>query len=964
MGTRSVQTGFVGGVLSPSMRGRIDSAKYLQGLAVCENFIVLPQGPATLRTGTAYVNKAGKEDKPVRVIPFTFASDQTMVLEFGDKYVKFHTHGQTLLGDDGLEYQIESPYAAEDLFDIHYCQSMDVMTLVHPAYPPMELRRYGPSDWRFETISFGEPLAPPSGLKVSYKVVVPNGVTVTEEEKTRYDLKYKVTAVKKNDIGDEESSPSKITETKGNLYLDNATCTITWDGVEGADRYRVYKNYKGLYCFIGETEETEFIDDNYEPDAGITPPLYDDPFFQSKGISEVIVDNQGSGYVFDSIKPIEDYDISILTADHYGNYKFNHGEEDFYFVKHEAFSDEDINVELIKSDYDELETQSPITDRYFIKPGSDEYNKLDDLGKQLADKGFPALLNSYDHGGVEIIDLDTPLQNRPGSTRPYTESPGGPGSGAKVTYKTHGINNRTFYYDFQLTSGGSGYVQPYLSIRHRFHDYGDHRSWWECAIRFKLKVLKRPELRVKDSTGRGAELDPVIQDGKIVSVKIRYGGFNYTAPTITVIAATGSGAKLRAVVGKAGDYPSAVCYYEQRRAFGGTPTRPQVVWLTRSGTESDMSYTIPSQDDNRLKFPIAAQEASRITHLVPQTQLIALTNSTEYRISSGGSQPLSPDAVDAKVQAQIGASNVQPLIVNSSVVYAANRGGHLRELGYNWQSSGYTTGDLSIFAPHLFEATRVKDLALQKAPDQIVWCAMSDGTLAGLTYLPEQTVSAWHTHKFVNGSVESVAVVAEGDEDVLYLVVRRQIDGVQHRYIERMKERTFTELENAWHVDCGGEYKGDLVKEVSGLTWLEGETVSILADGCVLPQRVVKDGSVTLTERASHVVVGLPITGRMQTLPIALQLSDGSYGSGHMKNVNEVWLRVYRSSGVFVGPNFEQLTERKQRTDEPYGVPPRMMEGEISVVPEGKWSDTGQVCIQQQDPLPLTVLSISYDLAN
>ena len=99
-----------------------------------------PQGPATLRPGTAYVNSTKYSDRPARLIPFTFSTEQTMALEFGDKYVRFHTAGKTLFGEDGLPYEVETPYEADDVFDIHYVQSMDVMTLVHPNYAPRELR--------------------------------------------------------------------------------------------------------------------------------------------------------------------------------------------------------------------------------------------------------------------------------------------------------------------------------------------------------------------------------------------------------------------------------------------------------------------------------------------------------------------------------------------------------------------------------------------------------------------------------------------------------------------------------------------------------------------------------------------------------------------------------------------------------------------------------------------------------
>lgn len=693
MGVKKVQVGFSSGELSPSMYGRFDDPKYAQGLARCRNFIVRPQGPVEFRPGTQFVRAAKYGDKPCRLIPFVFNTEQTMVLEFGEGYIRFHTEGQTLMGSNGAPYEVATPYLAKDLLTLHYAQKMDVMTIVSGLYPPKELRRYGATDWRLTDVSFAPAVNPPTITSVSFHVVAGEGITLKDEEKTRYTLKYKVTAVRDIEDGIQESEASNVGSCQGNLYLNNSSVTITWSSVSGAQRYRVYKNKGGLYSYIGETEELSLVDDNLDADSGITPPRYDDT----------------------------------------------------------------------------------------------------------------------------------------------------------------------------LSTSAS--------------------------------------------------------------------------------------------------YPSAVAYYEQRRVFAGSTQNPQTVWMTRSGTESDLSYTIPAQADNRIRFTIAAQEASKIIHLIPLSQLVALTNSTEYKISAGTSAALAPDAIDAKVQANIGASMVQPVIVNATMVYAAARGNHVRELGYNWQASGFSTGDISIRSDHFFENNPVKDMALSRAPDSIVWCAMTDGSLLGCTYLPEQNICGWHRHDFTNGAVESVTAVVEGQEDVVYLSVRRSINGSVVRYIERMHERFCSKLEDAFHVDCGAVYSGAATKEISGLSWLEGQKVSIFANGCVLPQQTVTGGKVKLSQPSTKVFVGLPVIGDFQTLPCAVQLSDGSFGIGHSKNVNDVYLRVVKSSGVFVGPDFDHLVEVKQRTSEPYGTPPQWMEKEISVMPYCQWNDSGQICVRQSDPLPLTIVSIAFELA-
>jgi hypothetical protein len=410
-----------------------------------------------------------------------------------------------------------------------------------------------------------------------------------------------------------------------------------------------------------------------------------------------------------------------------------------------------------------------------------------------------------------------------------------------------------------------------------------------------------------------------------------------------------------------GNYPASVTYYEQRRCFAGTVNKPTNIWMTRPGTESDMSYSVPTFEDDRISFRAAARDGSMIRHLVPLQQLLLLTSSAEWRVTSVNSDALTPETINVKPQSYIGSNNVQPVIVNSTIVYGAERGGYVRELGYNWQASGFVTGDISIMTKHLFDGFEITDMALSKAPNQVVWFVSTSGNLLGLTYVPEHQIGAWHHHA-TDGVFESVTAVGEGDEDHVYIVVKREINGEMKRYIERMDNTLILDLQDAFFVDSGLSYDGVPATQISGLDHLEGKTVSILADGAVMPQQVVTDGAVTLEQPASKVHIGLPITGEAHTLPVAMQI-DSALGQGRMKNVNKAKLRVYQSSGIFVGPDRDRLREVKQRTTEPYGVPPVLKTGEVEVTLPSGWGDGGQVFIRQTDPLPLTVLAMVLEIA-
>ena len=127
------------------------------------------------------------------------------------------------------------------------------------------------------------------------------------------------------------------------------------------------------------------------------------------------------------------------------------------------------------------------------------------------------------------------------------------------------------------------------------------------------------------------------------------------------------------------------------------------------------------------------------------------------------------------------------------------------------------------------------------------------------------------------------------------------------------------------------------------------------------PRKTVSSGAITLDIAASQVQVGLPITADLQSLPLALQVE--AFGQGRMKNVNQVFLRVSASSGVFVGPDADHLTEYKQRTTEVYGAAPTLKSRELRMPIEPSWNDSAQVWVRQSDPLPITVVGMTLEVS-
>ena len=340
-----------------------------------------------------------------------------------------------------------------------------------------------------------------------------------------------------------------------------------------------------------------------------------------------------------------------------------------------------------------------------------------------------------------------------------------------------------------------------------------------------------------------------------------------------------------------------------------------------------------------------------------------MTSAAEWRVSPLNSDAITPSSISVRPQSYIGASTVQPQIINTNLLYAAARGGHVRELSYDYTAGGYITGDISIRAPHLFtEDNVVVDMALTKSPDPVLWCVRQDGVLLGLSYVPEQKIAAWFEYK-TDGAFESAAVVQEGLNDYLYAVVRRTVNGQTRRFVERQMVRTDDYRGATCFLDCAGRLTSSAKSmDVSGLSWLEGRVVTAVGDGIVFSGLTVKDGKVTLPQECADVWVGLPYVTELKTLPVALPSQDGSYARGRVKNVSRVSLRLSKTSGVDAGPDTGHMKPVKARSMESYGKPPELMSGETDLVPTGTWSADGSFVIRQAEPLPFTLICHSAEV--
>lgn len=414
----------------------------------------------------------------------------------------------------------------------------------------------------------------------------------------------------------------------------------------------------------------------------------------------------------------------------------------------------------------------------------------------------------------------------------------------------------------------------------------------------------------------------------------------------------------------ANNKPSCCNYYQQRLLFANTINNPQTLYATQVAEYDSLRKATPSRSTDAVTMDIAARQVNEIRHIIALDALILLTSGGEWKVTEGSDDIFAPDTVGARVQSYNGAAKVAPAVINGTVVYVQAKGAKLRDLHYSFADDKYSGNDISILAHHLFEGYQIEEMAYAAEPYGILWCVRDDGSLLGLTYQREHEVQAWHQHD-TQGSFESVATIAEGDRDATYVIVNRTINGGTKRFVERLEPREETASEDCFYVDCGLSYDGAATTAISGLDHLEGEDVTVLADGYVVQDLTVASGAITLPFAASKVHVGLSYTPTLETLGI--DSAQASY-RGHVKSVSKVTLSLYKSRGGWVGPvndvpgDDNDMKEIPPRLEsDGYGAP-ALRTGDQEIIVEAGWSEDGKVRIEQRDPLPMAILGITPDV--
>jgi hypothetical protein len=407
-------------------------------------------------------------------------------------------------------------------------------------------------------------------------------------------------------------------------------------------------------------------------------------------------------------------------------------------------------------------------------------------------------------------------------------------------------------------------------------------------------------------------------------------------------------------------YPRAGTFHQDRLCLGGSTTFPNVGAC--SATSDYTNFARGSNDADAFKFTITGT----ILWLNSRNDLLIGTDDAEWILRAAGGV-LTPTDRAAKRQTQNGSKQIRPTSIDGSLFHVQRKGRKLRELNFDFESDSYIAPDRTLLAEHITK-NEIIDMDYQQEPLKTLWCVRGDGQLLGFTYMRDENVVAWHRHilggSFGSGDavVESVAVIPHPTEDYdqVWMTVKRTVNSATVRYIEVFKPHFDSDsAADSWALDSAISYSGVAISTIPGLTHLIGETVGVVSSGAHIGDYVVDlNGEIDLgTKTTTQAVIGLRYTCTAKKLPIAANI--GARSQSQRKKVYKLHVRFYRTISAKAGYNEDNTVRGLFRTGSmSMNQVADLFTGDKEISVEGGWRKDWTLTIQQDLPLPMTVIAL------
>tara|TARA_Y100001938_G_scaffold5839_1_gene7297 strand:+ start:524 stop:3277 length:2754 start_codon:yes stop_codon:yes gene_type:complete len=912
MRIQALQSSFADGQISPRMQGMVELESYKSSLATLENMVVLPQGSLTRRPGTFFAATT-KANGAARLIPFSRGQGTSLVLEFGNLYIRF-------FANDG-------PVRTDDI-SATYSQSTTTVTVTKSSHG------YSASDEVYLDFTSGNGV---DGFYTIATVADANTFTVTSTTSQttsgnvnisqRFEVTTTYTASQVNDIA--------FTQSADVLFL------VHPDHVPA----RLERNATNSWALTNLLPSV--ISGTYTRPATV---LTDGPFKAMNTTDTTLTVALAANSNFTT--SFSDGSLSLEEVGTVSPSNVDVATNAFTLANHPLVNGMKVQFSSIPSGFASTPTLSATTDYFVVSATQNTFKLATSAGGTPVD--ITAAPTSADLTvNKSFVDKDVYI---------------------KVTASaTTGINDDT---GFQTTDVGR-YIRLNTEIAPQIkHGYGE--------------IVERTSTTVV-----------------LVQLKTAIAGVGATTEW-----------QLGSFSGTTG-YPRTVQLYQQRLVFAGTAEESQTIFLSKTADFFNFSATEPLGqqtgqrdssgrsivgeqifEDAAISLTISSDTVDQIEWVSEDQRLTIGTSGGIYQLyGSSDDLTLTPFNFSiTKVSAWACDPTALPAKIGNNLLYVQNNGRKLRELAFDKLQDQYSAADLTLRSEDISE-TGLIATAYQDQPYSVLWCLRNDGRLAGLTYVDLLQMRAWHRHT-IGGShtdatfgnhakVESIASIPRGTHDQLYMIVKRDIDGGTKRYVEFL-ERYFVASEilpsDAHFVDSGLEEppsRTSASTAVSALDHLEGESVAILADAAVQPNKTVSSGAITLQTAATNFRVGFAYNSDIKTLPMVAMTGQGT-SVGNRKRIHRFTVRLLESLsfkfgtnandldaatiayleslGLNFGVNISDLTEAVFRTaSDNIGSALSFFTGEKTFQVGDQFNTITQLFLRQDQPYPFSVTLLAID---
>lgn len=390
-------------------------------------------------------------------------------------------------------------------------------------------------------------------------------------------------------------------------------------------------------------------------------------------------------------------------------------------------------------------------------------------------------------------------------------------------------------------------------------------------------------------------------------------------------------------------YPTTAAFHQDRLVIGGSRDLPNRIWMSQSGDLFNF-YLGTGLDAEAIEFGIFSDQVNAIRGIFSGRHLQVFTSGSEWMVTG---DPLTPSTVQIKRQTRVGsvtARYIPAIDVDGATLFVARNGQELREFIYTDVEQAYQSTDLALLSRHIITTPIDQDFDQRR---RLLFLIRADGKFATLTVYRAESVAAWTLHETA-GTAISVSVVG----DNVYLLIKRG-------------SKYFIELiDDNLHLDAAlsGEV-GTATSIWTGLGYLNGSVVSVVADGKVEANRAVIAGQITTDNPARKIQAGLAFTHIIEPLPPA---NISEIGTSRAVRLVEATFRLQSTAALTldVGRGLKDISLRQLGEETILNAAPPLVSKDISVRAFGWKNDTSKPLwrIEQNLPLPFALLSVQMDI--